>query len=245
MRKNGSVCAVCDSGRNHLFITHDGMDLLECEECGFVFMAELPSASEIEKLYTDDSGSGTIAYSEKVATKMRRLRRRARKFSRYAPGGGYFLDVGANVGFMTEAMRERGFICHGVEPDPHSVSYAREHYPGNTYHRTIMENYEPGDMKFDLVYCSEVIEHSADVNGLAAAIHRVMKPGAALYLTTPDIKHWRRPRDVTKWIGFCPPAHCVYFNPGALARLLDKHGFTIVRRRLAFKPGIKVIARKT
>lgn len=101
-----------------------------------------------------------------------------------------------------------------------------------------------GDVKFDLVHCAELIEHSADINAMAAAIHRVMAPRGALYLTTPDIKHWRRPRDVTEWSGFCPPAHCVYFNPGALTRFLDKNGFAIVRRRLAFKPGIKVIARK-
>ena len=98
---------------------------------------------------------------------------------------------------------------------------------------------------YDLVYCSEVIEHSPDVNRFVAAIAPLLAPGAALFLTTPDIGHWRRPRDITAWDAFCPPSHCLYFSPANLARLLARHGLRIVRRRPAFKPGIKVLARKS
>jgi len=65
-----------------------------------------------------------------------------------------------------------------------------------------------------------------------------------LYLTTPDISHWRRPRDLTLWDGFCPPSHCIYFSPGNLTRLLVEHGFEVFRRFVAWKPGIKVLARR-
>lgn len=169
-------------------------------------------------------------------------RRRARALARYAQGPGRFLDVGADAGFMTEAMRELGFEAHGVEPHPPAVAYAREHYPKNSYHQTFMEAFEPAGLTFAAVYCSEVIEHSPDIDAFIIAIRRVMEPGAVLYLTTPDIGHWRRPRDLASWDGFKPPAHCVYFNPRALVRFLEKHGFRILRRRLAFKPGIKLIA---
>ena len=43
---------------------------------------------------------------------------------------------------------------------------------------------------------------------------------------------------------FFPPSHCIYFTPGSLTQLLSRHGFSIFRKRLAFKPGIKVFARR-
>ena len=237
-----SICPACEApGAGH-FITHRGMELLECESCRLVFMAEMPSGRDLGGIYIEPDDSGLALVHAKRASKMRRLRRRARALARYAPGGGRFLDVGANAGFMTEAMRELGFESHGVEPHPPSVAYARKHYPKNSYHQTFMEAFEPAGLTFGAIYCSEVIEHSPDINGFITAIRRVMEPGAVLYLTTPDIGHWRRPRDLGRWDGFKPPSHCVYFNPGALVRFLERHGFRILRRRIAFKPGIKLIA---
>ncbi len=77
-----------------------------------------------------------------------------------------------------------------------------------------------------------------------AKLAAVLRPRGVLYLTTPDIDHWHRPRDLARWDAFCPPAHCLYFNPKNLARLLGAHGLTVVWRALSFKPGIKLIARK-
>ena len=45
-------------------------------------------------------------------------------------------------------------------------------------------------------------------------------------------------------IAECPPAHCLYFNPSSLIGLLARHGLELLRRRLAFKPGIKLFLQK-
>ena len=237
-----SICPACEAAGACHFITHQGMELLECASCRLVFMAEMPSGLDLEGIYIEPGDSGLAIVHAKAASKMRRLRRRARALARCAQGPGRFLDVGADAGFMTEAMRELGFEAHGVEPHRAAVAYAREHYPKNSYHQTFMEAFEPAGLSFGAVYCSEVIEHSPDINAFIIAIRRVMEPGAVLYLTTPDIGHWRRPRELDRWDAFKPPAHCVYFNPGALVRFLERHGFRILRRRIAFKPGIKLIA---
>jgi 2-polyprenyl-3-methyl-5-hydroxy-6-metoxy-1,4-benzoquinol methylase len=160
------------------------------------------------------------------------------------PAGKAFLDIGANGGFMAEAAREAGFAAFGVEPDPASVAYARAHYPGVTFVQGLLEDADLGARCFDVAYCSEVIEHSTDCNRFAAKLASVVRPGGLLYLTTPDIGHWRRPRDLARWDGFAPPAHCLYFSPRNLSMLLDRYGFDVVRRRFAWKPGIKIIARR-
>jgi hypothetical protein len=72
----------------------------------------------------------------------------------------------------------------------------------------------------------------------------LLQPGGVFFVTTPDISHWRRPRDLPAWDAFCPPSHCIYFNPDSLRLLLERHGLRVVRRRLAFKPGIKLICQR-
>ena len=239
-------CQVCGATARRPFIRHEGMELFECAACGLIYLDPMPAPDESERLYDDAYAGASEGYFRKVPEKMRRARRRLAQIARIArivkpAPNGRFLDVGCNGGFMVEAARAHGFEAHGIDLDPVSIAWARAHYPGGRFVHGRIEDYaDPGP--FDAVYCSEVIEHVADANAFLAAIAERMRPGALLYLTTPDIGHWRRPRDVRRWDGFCPPAHCLYFNPRNLTQLLARHGFEVFRRRLALKPGIKLLA---
>ena len=226
-------------------MTHEGIDLYACAACGTAFMHPLPTAEEVTGIYDDSYDGATTGYFAKVDKKIRRSRRRMRYLSRFIQGG-RFLDIGCNGGFMVEAARERGFDAHGLDIDGVSIAYARRHYPNNAFFHGTAESFAAGPEvpRFDLVYCSEVIEHLPDVQGFAAAVAGLLRPGGVFFVTTPDISHWRRPRDLLAWDAFCPPSHCIYFNPGSLRLLLERHGLQVVRRRLAFKPGIKLLCRR-
>ena len=98
-----------------------------------------------------------------------------------------------------------------------SIDYARRHYPANEFHcGTVEDLAATAPDPFDLVYTSEVIEHVPQVRSFCEHISNLLRLGGVLYITTPDITHWRRPRDVRQWDGFGPPAHLIYFNPKAL-----------------------------
>jgi SAM-dependent methyltransferase len=236
-------CQVCAAPDPVRFAEKDGLALYRCRDCALVYLDPMPSADALTALYDDAYAGATTGYFAKPKSKLRRARARMGRLVRHAPGG-RFLDVGCNGGFMMEAARERGFEAHGVELDAVSLAYAREHFPENTYFHGRIEDYAP-PAAFDAVVCSEVIEHVPDAYGFTAAIAALMKPGAVLYLTTPDIGHWRRPRDLARWDAFCPPAHCLYFSRPNLTRLLGRHGLEVFKTQFAWKPGIKLFARKT
>lgn len=175
---------------------------------------------------------------------MRRSRHRLRLLRRYVTGR-RFLDVGCSGGFMVEAARAAGYEATGLDIDVVSIDYAREHFPENAFFtRTVEEFDQLYKGQFDLIYCSEVIEHVPQPRPFLNAIVALLAPGGILFITTPDISHWRVPKDIRTWIGFAPPAHCVYFTPNSLIRLTTEVGLQLVRRRWAFKPGIKLICRK-
>ena len=237
------ACPVCRTMECRDYFTHEGMELYACEHCATVFLYPPPTADEVVDIYHDAYDGAATGYFAKVDRKLRRSRERMRYLSRYVAAGS-FLDIGCNGGFMVEAARERGFEAHGLDLDGVSIAYARQHYPENHYYHGTVEAFATDAPQFDLAYCSEVIEHVPDVHSFVSAIARLVRPGGVIFITTPDISHWRRPRDLTSWDGFSPPSHCVYFNPGSLRLLLAGHGIQVIRRRIAFKPGIKVVCRR-
>lgn len=235
-------CQVCGSKHRTQVTSYKGAELYRCGNCGLVFRDPMPSVEEVCALWNDAYDGTTKSYFAKADKKMCRARGRIRQIRRYVAAG-RFLDVGCNGGFVVEAASEQGFDAYGIDRDPVSIAYARNHYPGNTYWVGSMEAFDPGELRFDAVYCSDVIKHVPDVNPFVAAIVAAMAPGAVLYLTTPDISHWRQPRNEHRWESFRAPP-CLHFSPKNLTLLLKRHGLEVFKRRLAFKPGIKMFAHK-
>jgi len=241
---NGS-CPVCESADRTAYHAYNGMQFVRCVRCDLVYLDPMPTPKEIAATY--DGFVGTTDYFRKADKKIKRSRRRARRLKRYAQGNRY-LDIGCNGGFMVEAARQVGFEAAGMDLDPVSIAYAREHYGKNTYFQGTIEALAAVEAEagraFDVIYCSEVIEHVPEIHCFVAALARLLKVGGIAQITTPDITHWRRPRNLEKWDAFCPPDHCLFFNPANIKQLLDAHGLRIFRRFHSWKPGIKVIARK-
>ncbi len=249
-------CQVCDSSDCPPLIEQGGWRYRRCADCGLVFLAPMLSDGELAALYANPDSGGTRAYFGKEASKLRRARGRVRLLADAMTGGAQarrFLDVGCSGGFMTQAALQAGFTPWGIDLDGDAVAHAEAHYPGPTYRvggltefaaEFAAQSKDRPEKPFDAVYCSEVLEHVADANAFIGAISGLMAPGGVLYLTTPDIGHWRRPRHLPDWDVFTPPHHCLFFSAGNLRQLLARHGLDIYHRRWAFKPGLKVLARK-
>ena len=241
--KPAPACPACGTDGAPSFDRRRGYDLRRCRDCSLVFIDPLPEPATIAALYTNAYDDASSGYFSKPERKLARSRGRIRHLARHVAGG-RFLDVGCNGGFMVEAAREAGFEATGLDLDPVSLDYARRRFPGSTFMHSTVEALQAEAEPFDAVYCSEVIEHVPAVDRFVAALAGLMRPGAVLYLTTPDFGHWRRPRDLDRWDAFCPPDHCLYFDRESLGRLLERHGLGVFRRRPALKPGIKLLARK-
>ena len=98
------------------------------------------------------------------------------------------------------------------------------------------------DASFDLVLCSEVIEHIPDPAGALASMHRILRPGGKLLLSTP---HRFSPLELAGRVAFLPgivdvvrriyrepilpTGHISLMSAGEARRRLRDAGFRIER----------------
>ena len=72
----------------------------------------------------------------------------------------------------------------------------------------------------------DVIEHLPDPGAAIDRIHGLLRPRGVLYLTLPDAGSRVARVLGARWWSVLP-THVQYFNRRSIARLLDRHGFTI------------------
>jgi ubiquinone/menaquinone biosynthesis C-methylase UbiE len=76
------------------------------------------------------------------------------------------------------------------------------------------------DRAFDSALCTEVLEHLPEPGRCLDEIHRVVKPGGAVFITVPMTLYTH-----------CEPHDFYRYTEYGLRYLLEKHGFEIIKLR--------------
>ena len=83
---------------------------------------------------------------------------------------------------------------------------------------------------FDIVTLDQVIEHAVDPVGMLRGVARVLKPGGAAILSTPNPDGWGAKRYGRRWINWHVPYHLHQFNARSMGEAARRAGFEVVRR---------------
>ncbi|MGB3457610.1 MAG: class I SAM-dependent methyltransferase [Litorimonas sp.] len=214
--------------------------VVRCEACALSTVRTPPTPEALGRFYSAYYASAS--YGTKRDKKIRRAAKRVRRLRRSVGSGGRrFLDVGANLGYAVEGARREGFQATGIEIDGAAVAQAQADFPENRYVKATVEAFAARGEVFDLVYCSEVIEHVVDVRGFADALRALVAPGGVLFLTTPADGHRATPDPLVSWVQVKPPEHLHWFRREHLLDLFPNEDFR-VRFQFNPKPGWKMVA---
>lgn len=95
--------------------------------------------------------------------------------------GGKALDLGCRDGYWSERLKEKGYEVVSCDIEPH--------YAGAI---TVDANSRLpfAESEFDLVWCTEVIEHLLNPSLTISELKRILKPGGMLIITTPNQGFW-------------------------------------------------------
>lgn len=154
------------------------------------------------------------------------------------------LDIGCGAGLLCEPMARLGADVTGVDASTENVSVAATHAEAVG----LDIRYMAGEVAkidigtFDLVICSEVIEHVADKRAFLTDVAARVAPGGLLVMSTPNRTAASRvllvgaaeavgyvPRGTHRWSDF--------ITPEELETMLDDVGLEVTHRRgIAYSP---------
>jgi SAM-dependent methyltransferase len=156
--------------------------------------------------------------------------------------GARTLDVGCSVGFMPETARALGYDAYGSEYNPAAAIAAEERLPGRIRAGALEDAaYRHGE--FDAVTICDVLEHVPDPLGTLTEIHRILRPGGAVLVVTPDAKCLSARVLGRHWVNV-KPEHLWYFTRDQLRDALRERGFRVETMRTASKMTMPDYARR-
>jgi SAM-dependent methyltransferase len=138
---------------------------------------------------------------------------------------GAALDLGCGDGRLATELRARELTLADVSVV--ALERARSRLPDADAVELEPDAPLPfADSSFDLVLCTETVEHVRDVQLFLSEVRRVLRPGGELALSTPATRPLVRPPDPLS-------PHLRRFTRASLSRLLDDLGFELawLRRR--------------
>ena len=113
---------------------------------------------------------------------------------------------------------------------------------GAVIHAGTLEEADLAAGSFDLVMMMEVVEHVDTPVDLLARAGRLLRPGGALYLTTPNWASFSRRFLGKRWFPISRE-HVVYFSPRTIRAALTKAGLRPVRTEAANIQPHEILAR--
>lgn len=139
-------------------------------------------------------------------------------------GRGRLLEVGSAAGYFLSGARARTWQVDGIEPAAPVAMWSRR-YLQLPIHHGFYESTELPDASYDMVVAIEVLEHLLDPVNFTRWIHRKLKPGGMVFLTTPNSysKAYYPPKRDTAIL--CPMDHLNLFSCQTLPCLLLHTGF--------------------
>jgi 2-polyprenyl-3-methyl-5-hydroxy-6-metoxy-1,4-benzoquinol methylase len=198
--------------------------IINCNNCGLARNYPLPYIDDISAdVYQDfsyiDPYENPILWDSFFMPMINKMKKYKKS--------GKVLDIGCSSGYLLKLAKNNNFEPYGVELNPNAVKYGNDNHGLNILNKDLkVANFESN--YFDIIVCSQLMEHIVNPENLLSEIHRVLKSDGILIIDSPNyaglmVKFWGK-----KWGGYQPQWHIWQFTPKSISNLLFKNNFNVI-----------------
>lgn len=217
-----SSCPCCGNPGSSLWMVvpdrfwgkHDSYDLLHCAACSHTWLANPPSPEELVHYYNPEYHKAVGSTGEISAA---RWAKQLAALQRYKSGGS-ILDIGCSSGGFLSYLKDGPWRLHGIEAEPSTAQRARAITGGEIFAGDVLQATFPAE-SFDVITCSDVLEHLYEPRHVFLKIYQWLKPGGIFYAFVPNILSWEARVFRTHWYGLDLPRHLHHYSVGSLRAL--------------------------
>lgn len=143
------------------------------------------------------------------------------------------MDFGCSVGSLLMFLaEEKTALCHGIDVTDSAINLARrrnihgnlEFFSGDERSAKIRENY------YDVITCTEVLEHVEDDAGLVRIFRRKLRRGGCVIVTVPSEKNQLK-----------HPTHRRIYDRRSLKKLFEDNGYETKSIKYYGFPVLKIL----
>lgn len=224
MDKYFENCILCGSASITNMPRYQRDFLCRCSQCGFVFARKQPPPHELEKYYSEYSYDREYFVSPITIKRYREILQVLEPYRQT----NRLLDVGCGNGIFLTVAAEMGWEVYGVELSGTGVQRCHEKGLSNV-HKGVLADVASVLPKMDVAISIEVIEHIQSPVEELSLKRKVLRPGGAIYITTPNFNSLLRLYKREKSSDIAYPEHLSYYTPRTLKLLMERNGFATRR----------------
>lgn len=228
-------------GREHagkVCDTKGEFKVIECACCEFKHVIPLPTAEELETVYSKEYYTTEIPFYIDRHLEDRDwwnaiYTDRYEVLEHHVPNHNRsILDIGSGPGLFLDLGKKRGWKVLGIEPSTKAAEYSREILGLEIINDFLNSNTVSSLGKFHAINMGEVLEHLSDPTEMLGFARDLLHNNGILNLVVPNeynpfqmVIHDHARLDPW-WVA--PPHHLNYFSHASLKKLVERLGFEVV-----------------
>ena len=222
----------------------DAHAVIDCAQCGFAHLDPKPTVAALEEFYRDhffeEENPDYLAKTEREIEYWESVvyAKKEAVITSYLGKPGRILDIGCCGGFFLHYFARKGWAVQGVEPGRAAYDWATTKYKLPVV-QALFESVPESDLgTFDAIHFAFVLEHVLEPIAFLEKVRRLLRPGGVVCIESPNDFNQLQKAAVQAlnkhawWVA--PPDHLNYFSFDSMERVLQRTGFSVLRRQGTF-----------
>ena len=156
---------------------------VKCKNCHLIYMNPIEKVSKTNEYYCKAKNTHAPTIRESY---LRTAKSQVHLIQKYASGKN-LLDIGCAQGFFLFSASSAGYTTKGIEISQDAAAYARREF-GLDVEAKPFEELRFAENHFDVVTLWYVLEHVPYPLMILKEVHRILKPGGLVVVSTPNIE---------------------------------------------------------